>query len=311
MDIKTQIKQKAVELGFDLVGIASAEPIEEAQRQYFMGWLERGNAAGMEYLTRNIEKRFNPALLLEGAKSIICVALSYKPAETAHDGPCRIADYALYEDYHDFIKARLRKLVDFMQLTSEVPLECKICVDSVPLAERSIAKRARLGFIGKNHCLIHPELGAQLLLGSVITTLELPADVPMEKDYCGSCNRCIEACPTGALGHNGEYDCRKCISYLTIEEKGDIPEIYHDKIGNRLFGCDNCLLACPYQTAAPARKNLDFQYFPQRNTLIPQEILQWAQDDFLRLFKNSPLHRLGLERLKRNAGICQNNRLST
>lgn len=309
MDIKTQIKQKASELGFDLVGIASAEPIEEAQRRYFVDWLERGNAAGMEYLTRNIDKRFNPALLLEGAKSVICVALSYKPAETVHNGPCKVADYALYEDYHEFIKARLHKLVDFMQRTNAEPLECKICVDSVPLAERSFAKRAGLGFIGRNHCLIHPELGAQLLLGSVITTLELPADIPMDKDYCGSCNRCIEACPTGALGQNGEYDCRKCISYLTIEEKGDIPERFHKAIGNRLFGCDNCLLACPYQTAAPARKSRDFQYYPQRNSLVPQDILTWTNDDFLHLFKNSPIHRLGLDRLKRNARICCQNSL--
>jgi len=309
MDIKTQIKQKAIELGFDLVGVASVEPIEEAERRYFAGWLERGNAAGMEYLTHNIDKRFNPALLLDGAKSMICVALSCKPAETAHNGPCKVADYALYDDYHEFIKARLRKLVDFMVQTIARPVECKICVDSVPMAERSFARRAGLGFIGRNHCLIHPELGAQLLLGSVITTLELPADVPMDKDYCGSCNRCIEACPTGALGHNGEYDCRKCISYLTIEEKGDIPDKYHEAIGNRLFGCDNCLLACPYQTAAPARTNLDFQYYPQRNSFVPQEILTWTNDDFLHLFKNSPLHRLGLDRLKRNAGICQNNQL--
>ncbi|MBN2511412.1 MAG: tRNA epoxyqueuosine(34) reductase QueG [Sedimentisphaerales bacterium] len=307
MDIKTQIKQKALELGFDLAGVASAEPIKETERRYFTDWLEGGNAAGMEYLTRNIDKRFNPSLLLEGAKSVICVALSYKPAETAHNGPCKVADYALYEDYHEFIKARLRKLVDFIVQTIEEPVECKTCVDSVPLAERSYARRAGLGFIGRNHCLIHPELGAQLLLGEIITTLELPADVPMDKDYCGSCNRCIESCPTGALVHNGEYDCRKCISYLTIEEKGDILEMYYKAIGIRLFGCDNCLLACPYQTAAPARKNLDFQYYPLRNSLVPQEILTWTNDDFLHLFKNSPVHRLGLESLKRNAEICQKN----
>jgi epoxyqueuosine reductase len=312
MEYTKTIKEQAVALGFNLVGVTTARPLEDDQR-HFVQWLNKGNAAGMGYLRHNIEKRFAPAQLLDGAKSVLCVALNYEPSQGVSDGPCRIADFALYEDYHEFIRQRLKTLADFItQSAHEKNIQFKICVDSVPLAERALAQRAGLGWIGKNKSLIHPTLGCQLLLGELITTLELTPDEPFKKDLCGNCDQCLRACPSGALSDDGEFDSRKCISYLTIEHKGDIPQEMADKIGNRLFGCDQCVLTCPYQQKAPACSNKDFQFFLQRTALLPQDILDWTQEDFDKHFKNSSLERLGLERLKRNAHICcrNTNRLS-
>jgi epoxyqueuosine reductase len=203
----------------------------------------------------------------------------------------------------------LSALVDFIKQTAaEKNIRFKICVDSVPLAERTLAQRAGLGWIGKHHGLIHPTLGGQLLLGELITTLELPPDAPFEKDLCGDCDKCLRACPSGVLSETGNFDSRKCISYLTIEEKGDVPQDLAKKIGNRLFGCDQCVLACPYQAAAPVCVNKDFQFFPQRRVLQPEQILNWTQAEFEQMFKgSSAVERLGLERLKRNARVCLQN----
>jgi epoxyqueuosine reductase len=305
MELKDRIKQKALTLGFDLAGITTAAPLDENSRRHFEDWLAQGCAGGMDYLGRNVEKRFSPGQLLDRAKSVICVALNYKPSQDVPAGEAKVADYALYEDYHEFIKARLSALAEFVtQATAGENIRFKICVDSVPLAERALAQRAGLGWIGKHHGLIHPTLGGQLLLGELITTLELPPDKPFEKDLCGDCEQCLRACPSGALSGTGDFDGRKCISYLTIEEKGDMPQDLAKKIGNHLFGCDECVLACPYQTAAPVCTNKDFQFFPQRRVLRPEQILNWTQAEFEQMFKGSAIERLGLERLRRNARIC-------
>lgn len=307
MNDSKDIKIKALELGLDVVGITTAEPIDDAHQQYFQDWLKRGCAAGMEYLHRNTEKRFNPSKLLEGAKSVVCVGLNYKPTHKTAESEHNIANYALYEDYHPFIKSRLYLLADFIvQLVANKSIRFKACVDSVPLAERALAQRAGLGFIGKNRCLTHPHLGGQLLLGELITTLDLPPDEPMTENPCENCNLCVKACPTGALEANSGFDSRKCISYLTIEEKKAIPDPVASKI-NSLLGCDACLMACPYQSHAPACKNKDFAFFPQRSLLDANAILDWTGDDFDRYFKNSSVERIGLECLKRNAMFCLNN----
>jgi epoxyqueuosine reductase len=308
MELKDRIKQKALTLGLDLAGITTAAPLDENSRRHFEDWLGQGCAGGMDYLGRNIEKRFNPAKLLDGAGSVICVALNYKPSQDIPAGGARVADYALYEDYHEFIKRHLSTLADFItQSAAEKNIRFKICVDSVPLAERALAQRAGLGWIGKNKSLIHPTLGGQLLLGELITTLELPPDKPFEKDLCGDCEQCLRACPTGALSETRNFDGRKCISYLTIEEKGDVPQELAKKISNRLFGCDECVLACPYQAAAPVCANKNFQFFPQRRILRPEQILNWTQTEFEQTFKGSAVGRLGLERLKRNARVYLQN----
>lgn len=308
MEYVDTIKERALAIGFDAVGITTAEPLNDDQRRYFVRWLDKGNAAGMNYLRNNIEKRFDPGKLLDGAKSVICVALNYKPPQAIPAGPCRVADYALYEDYHEFIRKRLLLLADFIAQTAlEKDIRFKVCVDSIPLAERALVCRAGLGWIGKNKSLIHPHFGCQLLLGELITTLELSPDEPFKENLCGDCTQCLQACPTGALSVDGEFDSRKCISYLTIEDKSNIPQNLAEKIGNRLFGCDACILACPFHAKAPACANKDFRFFPWRNVLRSEEILNWTWDDFESYFKGSPIERLGLERLCRNARICRQN----
>ncbi len=310
MNLTEAIKQKAIELGFDLVGVTGPEPIDTEQIEHLKNWLAAGRAAGMDYMYRNFAKRTDPAQLVPGAKSVICVGLNYKPPPV-EDAPDdipgdygKIANYALYEDYHPFIKKRLRALARFMT-DSVGPTDCrfKICVDSAPLAERALAQRAGLGFIGKNHILINPHLGLQIFLGEIITDIELDHDSPMT-NHCPDCNKCIRACPTGALDSAGTFDANKCISYLTIEHKADIADELAGKIGNRLFGCSECVLACPYDLNAPACANREFKSFAQYGQILPAQVLAWRQAQFDRFFADSTVKRLGLERLKRNAKIC-------
>lgn len=318
MSIESDIKQKALEVGFDAVGITTAEPIDPAQADYFRRWLEGGNAGKMGYLYRNIEKRFAPAKLLPGAKSVICVALNYRPENKmrARRPRSQVARFAQYEDYHPFIRKRLFELAEFTgnATVSVAHNNCgrdarvprfKVCVDSTPLAERALAQRAGLGFIGKNRMLIHPELGCQILLGELITTLELKADMPLDNQACGDCGKCIRACPTGALSPDGSFDARKCISYWTIETgSADVPPAMEHGLPARapsyIFGCDECMLACPHETDAPPRKNNDFQHHPEWQDLTPDKIQNMTQEEFEKIFSNSGFLRLGLERLKRN-----------
>ncbi len=263
------IKQEAKNLGFDLIGITSADPVDSAQIEHFKKWLAVGCQGTMSWLRNNIDKRFNPALLLNGAKSVICTALNYKPPKTSS----KIASYALYQDYHNFIENRLFKLADFLKSLSSQEVKFKACVDSAPLAERALAARAGLGFIGKNHILTNPQLGSFLLLGELITTLPLEIDEPLGKeDFCKGCSRCIDACPCGVFGTF--FDAQKCISYLTIEHKGEIPKELADKIRPCLFGCDKCILACPYNEKAPVCVNKDFKFFADRLDISAEDVIR-------------------------------------
>ena len=313
MSLAEDIKQEAFRLGFDLAGITDASPIDTDHIELLTDWLKAGYNGRMDYMHRNLEKRIHPAELLENAQSVICLGLNYYPPTTQNSklkiqnsSFGRIANYARYEDYHSFIKKQLRKLSLFITSITGSNFEFKICVDSVPLAERALAERAGLGFIGKNHTLINPEFGPQILLGEIITTLKLQLDRPI-KSHCSNCDKCITACPTGALRPDGQFDANKCISYLTIEHKGRIPSALAGKIGNRLFGCDECVLACPYQKDAPVCRNKQFKFYNDRAKLNLQDILDMTEKDFETKFADSPIKRLGMERLKRNARICLDN----
>ncbi len=317
MSLAKDIKQKAVELGFDIAGITDASPIGAGHVQRLTDWLKSGCAGQMSYMHENFEKRIDPAGLLENAQSVICLGLNYKPPEKPiqspdHTTPAgRVASYAQYQDYHSFIKKQLRKLTNFITSIAGAGLKFKICVDSAPLAEKALAARAGLGFIGKNHLLINPQLGPQILLGEIITSLKLQPDEPI-KNNCLDCTKCLTACPTGALQPDGRLDANKCISYLTIEYKGQIPHGLAEKIGDRLIGCDECLLACPYQQNAPLCKNKQFKFYSNRARLNLHEILSRGRPaclpyNFEAQFADSPIKRLSLERLKRNAQICLTN----
>jgi len=325
MSLSQEIKHKALELGFDLVGITNASQLNTEQVEMFTEWLRSGYAGQMSYLHSNFEKRTQPAKLLENAQSIICVALNYKPPKQKPKPPDattsigKVANYAQYEDYHPFIKKRLRKLSEFISSVTGRDHKFKICVDSAPLAERALAVRAGLGFIGKNRMLINPKLGPQIFLGEIITTLKLSIDEPISCrsesalaneqsiDKCSNCDKCISACPTVALMPDGQFDGNMCINYLTIEYKGRIPPDLAEKMADRLFGCDDCVLACPYQKDAPVCKNKQFKFYNDRAKLALSWILNLKQQDFDTEFTDSTIKRIGLERLKRNARICLDN----
>ena len=312
MSLSQDIKHRTIELGFDLVGVTSAAPIESRQAKAFAVWLESGFAGGMDYMHRNLQKRLSPAKLMEGAQSVIVVGLNYMPPKQQAGCPVartltgRVANYALYEDYHQFVKERLRDLVGHLNLLADAKFKFKICVDSVPLAERALAARAGLGFIGKNHMLINPQLGCQVFLGEIVTSLELEPDDPIAAD-CSDCRECIEACPTGALRSDGQFDAGRCINYLTIEHKGPIAPELATKMGDRLFGCDECVLACPYQKGAPVCTNKQFRFHDDRVKLSLNEILDLNTESFKARFGDSPIKRRGLEGLQRNARICLSN----
>ncbi|MEA3224811.1 MAG: tRNA epoxyqueuosine(34) reductase QueG, partial [Planctomycetota bacterium] len=285
MSLSQDIKRKTMDLGFDLVGVTGSAPIDARQAETFAVWLESGFAGEMDYMHRNLQKRLSPTKLMEGAQSIIVVGLNYTPPELPGGCPGdaaptgRVANYALYEDYHQFVKERLRDLVRYINSLADAEFKFKICVDSVPLAERALAARAGLGFIGKNHMLINPRLGCQIFLGEIVTSLELPADEPMAAD-CSDCAKCVEACPTGALRSDGQFDAGRCINYLTIEHRGPIPPELAETIGDRLFGCDECVLACPYQKDAPVCRNKQLRFHDDRAKLSLNEILDLNTESF-------------------------------
>jgi len=317
VQLSEQISKKALALGFDLVGITDASPLPAVYIENIKVWLDAGYAGRMAWMLKNLEKRVNPASLLPGARSVIVVALNYKPPSAfpssvhCHPSSGSVASYALYEDYHPFIKKQLRKLVDFLIRTAGTGLKFKICVDSSPLLERALAERAGLGFIGKNHMLINPTFGPQLFLGELITNLDLDKSEIGNRQSaistCSSCDKCISACPTGALMPDGRFNAAKCINYLTIESAQEIPTDLAPKIGNHLFGCSECLLACPYQQNAPPCANSEFTYYPDRAQLNLDDILNLTEEQFQFKFAGSPILRPGLTRLKHVAGICLKN----
>ncbi len=214
-------------IGFDRVGIAPARPL--ARAQYYKAWLASGHAAGMAYLHRHVELRADPAKLLPGARSIICVALNYRrrPAERRTEGPQgRVAMYAQCPDYHVLMRSMLERLLERLRQEAGVHFEARVCVDTAPVLERELACSAGVGWIGKNTCLLDRQLGSYVFLGEMFTTLDLPVDEPVA-DGCASCTRCVDACPTGALTEAHNLDASRCISYLTIEHRSDIPVALH------------------------------------------------------------------------------------
>ncbi|UCG58400.1 MAG: tRNA epoxyqueuosine(34) reductase QueG [Phycisphaerales bacterium] len=312
MSITQDIKHRALELGFDLVGVTDAAPIDTEQKELLAAWLESGYAGQMTYMQKNFDKRINPAKLLRNARSVIAAGLNYKPLRKNLEKPnttrpCgKVASYAQYQDYHPFVKQQLHRLVDFISSVAGSGHRYKICVDSAPVAERTLAVRAGLGFIGRNHLLIHPTLGPQMFLGEVITTVKLRSDEAIGAD-CSDCDNCIAACPTGALLPDGQFDARKCINYLTIEHEGKLPLELRKIIGDRLFGCEECIVSCPYHKNAPVCKNADLKRHCDRAKLDLHEILALTDESFAVKFTDSVINRSGLNRLKRNARICLEN----
>ena len=313
------IRAEAARLGFDLVGIAPAEPSK--YRDYFRQWLDDGLAGSMEYLARRFDERTDPGTYLPGARSVICVAKNYyhhldveRRVGTAHHDPnggqCppyegRIARYARGDDYHEHMKPALHALADYLRgLAPEAQTRC--AVDSAPVMEKELAARAGIGWLGKNTCIINERIGSWVLLGEVLTTLELPADEPAV-DRCGTCTRCIDACPTQAITAPYQLDARKCISYLTIEHRGDIAEEMKPGMGEWVFGCDICQDVCPWNKRAP--QTMDEAFAPRftSGTIDLRGVLSWSAEDYRAALKGSAMKRVKLPVLQRNARIVEMN----
>jgi epoxyqueuosine reductase len=302
------VRRKAWGLGFDLVGVAGAEP--SRYRDYLRRWLDDGQAGTMEYLARRFDERTDPATYLPGARSVICVALNYHVAledvpEAERGHHARVARYALGDDYHERVKRRLYDLADWLRET--VPgAQTRCGVDTAPVMEKELAARAGIGWVGKNTCVINPWVGSWLLLGEVLTTLDLPPDEP-ELDRCGTCTRCIDACPTGAITAPYQLDARRCISYLTIEHAGEIAPDLRPQLGDWLYGCDVCQDVCPWNKRAPASTDPSLAPRFPTGTLDLRQVLSWSTDDYRAALKGSAMKRVKLPVLQRNARIVERN----
>jgi epoxyqueuosine reductase len=293
-----KIRAEANRLGFEFVGFAKAERMD-AEAKRLENWLNKGYHGKMQYMENHFEKRIDPTKLVEGAKTIVSLTYNYFPKEKQHDDAPKIAKYAYGEDYHVVVKDKLQSLIYF--INQEIGAVNGRCfVDSAPVLERDWAKRAGVGWIGKNTLLLHPKRGSFFFLAELIIDLELVYDEPM-RDYCGTCTKCIDACPTEAIKSEGILlDASKCISYLTIELKDAIPKEFKDKMENWAFGCDICQDVCPWNRFS---KTHDEPRFEPQSLFIEMQQKEWQEitsDVFQTLFNKSAIKRAKYEGLMRN-----------
>ena len=306
-----QIQRRAHELGFALVGITPAERSQTLQR--YRAWLENGYAGEMDYLERHLPLKEDPRRLLAEAKSVISLAMNYytlDPPEflAADPGRGQISRYAWGDDYHEVIRERLRQLVEFIrQRFAETEPDCRICVDTAPILEREYAQKARLGWIGKNTNLINWRSGSWYFLAEVLVNVQLTPTTEPLRGTCGTCTRCIEACPTDAIVAPNVLDSRLCISYLTIELKDSIPAELRPKMGNLIFGCDICQEVCPWNSKATP--TTESAFYPRAGNLAPGllSLVNMTQAEFSSRFKGSPIKRAKRRGFLRNVLVAIGN----
>lgn len=334
------VKDLARRAGFDLCGVARAAPV--ARGGYVRDWLAAGRAGSMHYLHRYLPQRLNPSVLLEDAASVVMVALNYRqappegepsrsaerdaaasphprassrgesppPGDAAQGVPARIAMYAWGEDYHDVMKRKLAPMAEALRAEGQAdgqPAAVKVCVDTAPLLEREFAAAAGLGWIGKNTLVLSPGLGSMFFLGAVVTSLEIAADPPMP-DHCGTCTRCLDACPTKAFPAPYQMDASQCISYLTIEHRAEIPGEFRAGIGDWLFGCDVCQEVCPFNRDAPPTREPAFAPRSHAPTLDARRVLDWTPPQYQEALRGTAMRRAKLDMLQRNAAIVLANK---
>lgn len=296
---KQVITNAARKVGFDLVGVVRAEPMT-AEYNYFKEWLLSGYNSTLSYLERNIEKRFDAGLLAEGTRSVIICAVSYlSEYSRGYDGCSvpKIASYALARDYHLTIREMLNALAEHLKLECN-GLKYRAFTDSAPLAEKTLAVRAGLGWRGRNSLVVNPRLGSMLLLGELLINEDVDEyDVPMSGVGCGSCRRCVDACPNGAILENGTIDTHRCISCRTIEREEEGAKL---PLHGWVFGCDMCQSVCPFNQRAPLHTNILFNNKIEPRNLTAERWLQMIEEEFLALAGDTPIMRSGLERIKRN-----------
>lgn len=310
MNLTQQIKQQALSLGFDLVGVTTADSLPKEEK-FMQQWLEQGYAGKMEYLSRHAPKKGHPKALLPEAKSVLVLGTNYYSEdlpETNHPLRGKISRYARGADYHDRIDERVKQLELFIQEKTQANTLFRHYIDTGPLFEKALAQRAGLGFIGKNTLLLTKGFGSWIFLAEILLDIELEYDLP-NTGSCGECQLCVEACPTDAL--NGDYtmDGSKCISYYTIELKEEIPEEIRSKIGNLLFGCDICQEVCPYtRRATPSSFQAESQTILKSGSLDILELLKIDSDqEFKETFKATPLLRPKRKGIVRNAAVVAGN----
>jgi epoxyqueuosine reductase len=291
------IRQEAQSLGFLECGFSKVRPIIEHKQQY-LHWIEKGHHAGMGYMAHNIDKRINPALLVDDAKTVISLLYNYFSSEKLNNSSFQIAKYAFGEDYHDVVNDKLRQLDQFIRNLADNVIQ-QYNVDAWPVLEKVWAHNSGLGWIGKNSCLISREYGSFVFIAEIITSLDLDYNTPL-KDYCGSCNKCIEACPTHAIMENRTVDCHRCISYHTIENRGAIPTELKGKFQNYIFGCDICQDICPWNKKARPHADPSFNLKQELREMNAEDWEKLDEATFQHIFRKSAVKRTKFSGLRRN-----------
>ena len=305
------LKTRARELGFDACAVTL--PDASAERDQLMAWLAKGYHGEMGYLEKHLDKRLNPSLLVEGTERIILLRMNYLPQDTQITDVLRdkskayIARYTLGRDYHKLIRSRLKQLGSWLADAAKTEVQFRPFVDSAPILERPLARQAGLGWIGKHTLLLNREAGSWFFLGSLFTNLPLPIDAPEQEKHCGSCRACLDICPTNAFPEPYVLDARRCISYLTIEYAGSIPVELRPLMGNRVFGCDDCQLICPWNRFAKRSPEEDFK--PRHNLDQAElvELFNWSEAEFLSRTEGSAIRRTGYQGWMRNLAIALGN----
>lgn len=314
LDLTASIREWAAELGFQQLGITDTDLSEDAVR--LEAYLAAGYHGEMAYMASHGSMRSRPEELLPGTLRVISVRMDYLPEDTqmaqvlAQPERAYISRYALGRDYHKLIRKRLQKLAE--KITAVVgPFGHRTFVDSAPVLEKPLARKAGLGWMGKNTLILNRKAGSWFFLGELLIDLPLPIDAPNDRDHCGKCSACLDVCPTQAFVGERVLDARRCISYLTIELKEAIPEDLRPLIGNRVFGCDDCQLVCPWNRFAKATQEQDFQPRHGLDNTSLAELFMWTEEQFLTRTQGSPIRRTGYERWLRNLAVGLGNAPST
>ena len=310
-ELSADIKTEALRLGFFACGIAKADHVNAETEKCFRQWLNKGGHAGMAYMENYIDQRLDPRLLMEGAKSIVCVALNYTPQSSfLNNRPLKIAAYALGQDYHDIVKQKLRQLFSKVEALSD-GVKGRVFCDSAPLLERYWAEQAGLGWTGRNRQLIIPHAGTMFFLGELLLDIELDYDTPMP-NRCGNCHRCIDACPTHALTtQTSNFNAEACLSYQTIENRSpnfSPPTLHALRSINTIYGCDRCQQVCPWNRFAVPTTESQLQPKPELLAMSRDDWQQLTIEDYRRLFKGSAVKRAKYEGLMRNIRAVSDSR---
>jgi epoxyqueuosine reductase len=308
--VEERVKSWGRELGFDAVAIAGTDLARDEAR--LIEWLDRGWHGEMDYMARHGARRARPAELVPGTISVITARLNYSPAHARDaqqtlDDPSSafVSRYALGRDYHKVLRAKLQSLAD--RMTMELgPFQYRVFTDSAPVMEVSLAALGGLGWRGKHTLLLSRDAGSMFFLGELFVSLELRKDAATTQ-HCGTCERCIDVCPTGAIVAPYQLDARRCVSYLTIEHHGAIPEALRPLMGNRIYGCDDCQMACPWNKYARASNDADFAVRNNLDSASLVDLFRWTEEEFLRRFEGSAIRRIGHEKWLRNIAVALGN----